>query len=53
MDKLKPCPVCGNHILSFVTGIATPKFAFYAKSAGKKQIFLMIKIRLLKLGIGG
>ena len=37
MEKLKPCPVCGNHILSFVTGIAAPKFAVLCEECGEES----------------
>ena len=43
MDKLKPCPVCGNHILSFITGIAVPKFAVLCEECGEETDFFDAK----------
>ena len=35
MKKLKPCPFCGNHRLSFITGAATPQFAVLCEECGQ------------------
>lgn len=37
MEKLKPCPKCGNHILSFIIGIVTPKFAVLCEECGEES----------------
>ena len=37
MKKLKPCPKCGNHILSFIIGIVTPKFAVLCEECGEES----------------
>ena len=39
MDKLKHCPVCGNHRLSFVVGVAVPKFAVLCEECGEETDF--------------
>ena len=37
MNKLKPCPVCGNHILSFIIGVG--KFAVLCEECGEETDF--------------
>ena len=37
MNKLKPCPVCGNHRLSFVVGVVVPKFAVLCEECGEES----------------
>ena len=39
MNKLKPCPVCGNHMLSFIIGVAAPKFAVLCEECGEETDF--------------
>ena len=39
MNKLKPCPKCGNHSLSFVVGVVVPKFAVLCEECGWETDF--------------
>lgn len=43
MNKLKPCPKCGNHILSFVIGVVVPKFAVLCEECGEETDFFDTK----------
>ena len=41
MVKLQPCPVCGNHILSFIIGVG--KFAVLCEECGEETDFFDAK----------
>ena len=43
MNKLKPCPACGNHMLSFIIGVAAPKFAVLCEECGEETDFFDAK----------
>ena len=35
MEKLKPCPVCGNHDLSFVTSVVASRTCVPCEQCGE------------------
>ena len=39
MEKLKSCPKCGNHMLSFIIGVVAPKFAVLCEECGEETDF--------------
>ena len=43
MNILKPCPKCGNHILSFVIGVVVPKFTVLCEECGEETDFFDTK----------
>ena len=49
MEKLKPCPKCGNHILSFIIGIVTPKFAVLCEECGEETDFFDTKNKAVEV----
>ena len=48
MEKLKPCPVCGNHDLSFVTSVVVSKTCVLCKECGEESNWYKTKNEAVK-----
>ena len=48
MEKLKPCPVCGNHDLSFITSVVVSKTCVLCKECGEESNWYKTKNEAVK-----